>query len=341
MILSSLLPAFTLGLKLLVPAYLVYALILGIYNRYFHKLRHFPGPFWASITPLWYWKTIRWEKGEDCQYPIHQKYGDIVRVAPNHLAVCNAAAIETIFMPKNGKVWKKGDFYDGFDPHVPGARTDGFSERNEVKHTERRRIVAPLYTQGSVLQYEPCVDRLISLFYDRMEMYARSGEKVDMSIWLKRYTFDVIGEIYYGKKEGFGMVRDGIDYKKWCHLMVSCLLCLIFNTDIWKDVMPSIGAAMTYFPLGFRTIYFASQLLWKEGRDAVLGMMALVKDAKEIVYERWDLMQSGADYPKGDMLTNLLDIVRDRGDKVGWSTADVHTEVWVSTRSAPIDYYQC
>lgn len=97
--------------------------------------------------------------------------------------------------------------------------------------------------------------------------------------------------------------------------------------------MPSVGASMTYFPLGFRTIYMASQLLWKEGRDAVIGMLALVKDAKRIVYDRWNLMQSGGDYPKHDMLTNLLDIVREKGEKVGWGVPDVHTEVWVSIRT--------
>ena len=93
--------------------------------------------------------------------------------------------------------------------------------------------------------------------------------------------------------------------------------------------MPSVGASITYFPYGFRTLYMGSQIIWKEGRDAVIGMLALVKDAKQIVYDRWELMQTGKEYPKHDMLTNLLEIVREKGSKVGWSVADVHTEVWV------------
>lgn len=214
-----------LALQIAIPTWIVYMIALGVYNRHFHKLRHFPGPYWASITPLWYWKTIIFCKATDVQYPLHEKYGDIVRITPNHLAVCNANAIETIFLPKGGKgPWRKGEFYDSFDPHVPGARTDGFSERDEVKHPERRRIIAGLYTQGSVLQYEPCVDRLIELFYQKMENFAKSGQTVDMSVWLKRYTFDVVGEIFYGQKGGFGMIRDDVDYNNWCYLMV----CLLF-----------------------------------------------------------------------------------------------------------------
>lgn len=74
-----------------------------------------------------------------------------------------------------------------------------------------------------------------------------------------------------------------------------------------------------------------SRLFWKEGRDVFKGFTDLVKQAKSSVYDRWELMQSGKEYPKGDMLTNLLEIVRDRGDKVGWKVADVQTEVWVSS----------
>jgi len=37
------------------------------------------------------------------------------------------------------------------------------------------------------------VDRVIELFYQRMDMFCESQEPTDMSVWLKRYTFDVVG----------------------------------------------------------------------------------------------------------------------------------------------------
>lgn len=97
-----------LAVKVAVPVYLVYLLGHAIYNRYFHRLRHFPGPFWASITPLWYWQVVRYGKADQVHYPLHEKYGDIVRITPDLLAVCNAQAIDTIYGPKNGKAWRKG-----------------------------------------------------------------------------------------------------------------------------------------------------------------------------------------------------------------------------------------
>lgn len=47
------------------------------------------------------------------------------------------------------------------------------------------------YTQGSILQYEPCVDRVIDHLYTRMESFCKTGQTTDMATWLKRYTFDV------------------------------------------------------------------------------------------------------------------------------------------------------
>lgn len=132
-----------LAVKVAVPLYVLYLVAYAIYNRYFHRLKDFPGPFWASITPLWYFKRVRYGQAQDVHWGLHEKYGDFVRIAPNLIAVGNANAIDTIYGPKNGP-WRKGDFYDGFDPHIPGARTDGFSERNDARNGERRRIIAGL-----------------------------------------------------------------------------------------------------------------------------------------------------------------------------------------------------
>lgn len=90
----------------------------------------------------------------------------------------------------------KAEFYSGFDANI-GTRKSSFEMRDESEHRVRRRIVAPLYTQGSVLAFEPCVDRVIGLFCGRMEGFGKEGEgrRVDMSDWLRKYAFDVIGEM--------------------------------------------------------------------------------------------------------------------------------------------------
>jgi len=39
-------------------------------------------------------------------------------------------------------------------------------------------------------------------------------------------------------------------------------------------------------------------------------------------------MTEGKPYPRNTMLSGLLDIVREKGDKAGWTVADVQTEAW-------------
>ncbi len=51
---ESLLPLLLRRCLLLLPLLCFLALVgKGIYNRYFHPLSKFPGPFWASVTDLY------------------------------------------------------------------------------------------------------------------------------------------------------------------------------------------------------------------------------------------------------------------------------------------------
>lgn len=57
-------------------AYILYKVIAQVvYYRYFHPLRVFPGPFWASVTRLWIgWHC--WRQTElETEKALHEKYG--------------------------------------------------------------------------------------------------------------------------------------------------------------------------------------------------------------------------------------------------------------------------
>jgi hypothetical protein len=85
-----------LGTEVLGIAFVVYCLGCAIYNRYFHPYKDFPGPFWATVTPLWYWRAVRFARGQDHQLPLHKRYGPFVRVSPDQVQIMDPAAIETI-----------------------------------------------------------------------------------------------------------------------------------------------------------------------------------------------------------------------------------------------------
>lgn len=53
----------------------------GVYNRYFHPLRAFPGPFWGSVTDLYNTFLFATKESHLRQLELHEKYG-IVHDSP-------------------------------------------------------------------------------------------------------------------------------------------------------------------------------------------------------------------------------------------------------------------
>jgi hypothetical protein len=126
----------------------LYLLSIAIYNRYFHPYKNIPGPFWASISTFWYFNSMHRGIAQNLQYPIHEKYGTVVRLAPNLVSISDPTAIETIYSSKRG--FQKSEWYHSFALD----KYDTFSERNERLHAKRQRMTAPLYTQSNALAHE-------------------------------------------------------------------------------------------------------------------------------------------------------------------------------------------
>ena len=99
-ILSELSISLILKLALIVP--IGYVFIGAIYRRYFHPLSKYPGPFLASITRWWMVSEIFSGKHEQHIRALHKKYGSIVRISPNEVAISDPQAIKTIYSTGGG-----------------------------------------------------------------------------------------------------------------------------------------------------------------------------------------------------------------------------------------------
>jgi hypothetical protein len=87
-----------------------------IYQRYFHPLASFPGPFWASISPLWRAYHLVVGDTPTLLVDLHAKYGPIIRIAPNELDMNDA---DVVALYKQGRSALKSGFYDGFTAIKP------------------------------------------------------------------------------------------------------------------------------------------------------------------------------------------------------------------------------
>lgn len=295
--LSKYLTNAAMALQYLAAACLFYWIGWVVYARTFHPLSRFPGPYAASISKWWYFLSARLRIRNNIAWPLHRKYGNVVRVQPNGLSLSDPRAIDVVFGTK--PKWQKTEFYDAFNPHIEGA-TEIFSLRDEQKHVELRRNVGHLWTVAAMTEYEPRFDRIVELLRQRLDIAAQTGQSIVMERLVGQYSLDVLGEIFYGKEGGFGGLQHDIDYKNW--------------TAMLKTMVGPLSV-QGYAPAGFKTIYVLSQLLGSSGARAGLqAHRAVIEDAATIVRQRVTELQALGFNTGSDMVSKLLAIANNEKD---------------------------
>lgn len=75
--------------------WLLYCLVLIVNRLYFHPLKNFPGPKLAACTILYRaWYQIVRDGSQLKQWnKLHQRYGDVVRIAPNQVSCADASIL--------------------------------------------------------------------------------------------------------------------------------------------------------------------------------------------------------------------------------------------------------
>ena len=79
----------------IVPCYL-------LANKYGSSISHIPGPALASCTGFWRLWDVRRGSAHLTHLKLHQQYGPLVRIGPNHISVGDPKAISIIYGLKNG-----------------------------------------------------------------------------------------------------------------------------------------------------------------------------------------------------------------------------------------------
>ncbi|KAG9124365.1 hypothetical protein FRC07_011891 [Ceratobasidium sp. 392] len=200
-------------------AYYAVAFALGLIGYFVvpylldpHNLRRstIQGPRLAALSNVWLaYIAARGDRSGEV-HKLHQKYGKLVRIAPNHISVADPKALEVIYAHGNGAL--KSDFYDAFVSIQPGI----FSTRDRAAHTRKRKLVSNIFSQQNVLLFEPHVRRHIRAFCAQWDMRcarASSGESPDARDGKSRFdvlphfnylAFDIIGDLAFGAP--FGMI---------------------------------------------------------------------------------------------------------------------------------------
>ncbi|KAF8329218.1 cytochrome P450 monooxygenase [Amanita rubescens] len=181
-----------------------------------------PGPFLAKFSHFWLGYVSKMGHRSDSVHKAHQKYGPIVRIAPNHISVADPEALNSIYGHGNGAL--KSDFYDAF----VSIRRGVFNTRDRPEHTRKRKIISHIFSQKNVLEFEPHLKRHVLQLIKRWDQFhdlalkgmsgndgeggweGRDGRLyLNVLPWVNYLAFDIIGDLSFGAP--FGMLESGKD----------------------------------------------------------------------------------------------------------------------------------
>lgn len=232
---------------------------MAIYRLYFGPLSKFPGPRLHAISYLPYLVKDKlqgtWVKETTA---LHAKYGPIVRIAPDHLAVDGSIAWPQVFQrrPHEAEFAKSVDFYQ--------VGNVGIFPVERESHRRQRRAMAHAFSATALKEQEEYIRFHLDVLIRRLWEHATKGETIDMMRWYNYMTFDIIGELAFG--DSFGCLANS-NY----HPFVSMLFNYIKANSIGL-FLKSFGLLQPCMGL-----IFNSDVLRKRGEANKMALATLEK----------------------------------------------------------------
>jgi hypothetical protein len=182
---------FLLGLYFSIVAYRVLPM---------HRLYRYPGPVGWRISKLAHaWSNRDFENFRNLN-AAHEKYGDYVRTGPSELSIIDPDVISAIL--GSSSRCTRAAWYGMADP----IRAI-FHTRSKVEHEKRRQVWAPGFSTKALKAYEPRMKSNVASLVQQIDRHNFRGEAVNASRWFNYLSFDVMGDVGFGKN--FGMLDQG------------------------------------------------------------------------------------------------------------------------------------
>ncbi|KAI0173211.1 isotrichodermin C-15 hydroxylase [Hypoxylon sp. FL1284] len=207
------------------------------YNLFLHPLASFPGPLLRRASRLpWTIALLRGRIVFD-SLEIHNKYGPVVRVAPNELAFLDPKAWRDIMGGGTTEIPKWAGMY-GVPAFLPPHIQNTLSKDH---HRVLRRTLAPGFSDASLRAQEPIITDYVNLMMRRLREKCQDGP-VNLDLWYRYVVFDIICDLTVG--ESFKCL-DGDGLHPWIAAMAEFGRPMGFLTAI--NMYPTLSAVLNFF----------------------------------------------------------------------------------------------
>ncbi|KAI0298852.1 putative cytochrome P450 [Russula brevipes] len=186
-----LLPSFRQGILITTSGWLLYYCLRAIYNVFFHPLSRFPGPRGAACTRWWlaYMELGRGVSLSTLRAELHQRYGDVIRIAPNELHFARPTAYNDIYSPQN-KWDKDHEYYRAFD-----TDKSFFAQTDYLKSKHGRTLISNLFSKRAVSAIQSLIRGRVRSIYDCP--VTRAGKASNLYLGFQCFSADTIAAFLY------------------------------------------------------------------------------------------------------------------------------------------------
>ena len=180
----------------------------------------------------------------------------MVRTAPNELSFSSAQSWKDIYQQRKGRsTFIKSSFYDG--GNFANQAHSIVSERDPAKHAAMRKYLSNAFSDRSLKEQEYIIAGIIDKFVSQVEARGSGPAGIDLTLWFNLMTFDVIGELAFGKVFG------GLDAGRSSSRVSGEVLISVGTEHFWVSTVlesmgqASLGDTLVRFPLiGRIWVYF-------------------------------------------------------------------------------------
>ncbi|KAI8670449.1 hypothetical protein NCS57_00516200 [Fusarium keratoplasticum] len=246
-------PFLAVGVIILTAAYRLFSAVTS-------PLRSVPGPWYSHVTSI----VLKWHilAGRRIHFvhSLHLKYGPVVLVSPDEVAISDLEAFSQIH--KIGSGFTKSNWYD----KLRSGREPGiFFMRDPHQHAARRRLFARAFSNNSLLtHWDPEIRQKTQLAVANIKNDAQNGS-ADILKWWTLMATDVIAHLSFG--ESFRMLELG-KQTPYIDAIQAALLCGVARNELsW------IFPILRHLPFkGIRDIVNADNVVFEHGAKAVQNM---------------------------------------------------------------------
>ncbi|KAJ8131179.1 hypothetical protein O1611_g2446 [Lasiodiplodia mahajangana] len=172
-----------------------------IYNIYFHPLRKFPGPLLQRASSLpWALQHSRGVQAHRTQ-KLHDQYGPVVRIGPNHLSFTDTSAWKDIYGHRVGNELHTTEMPKArqFVKTIKSIPTSIINADRE-EHSRFRRALSHGFSDAAMRQQEPEIVKYVDLLIERLHQECDQGNKpLNLEAWYNWTTFDIVGSLVFGQ----------------------------------------------------------------------------------------------------------------------------------------------